>query len=107
MQKVVRVKLTVEAYVREQYHRQMHPPSPCPNCGRFHRLWVHAYYERYTTDSVGKPIAFRVRRFRCIYCAGPVSCLPVCAQPDSRISHTHHAACLKERTRGGNGGLPV
>ena len=46
MQKIVRVKLSVEAYVREQYHRQMRPPSQCPNCGRFRRLWGHAYYER-------------------------------------------------------------
>ena len=49
----MRVKLTVEEYVREQYHRQMRRPSQCPNCGRFHRLWVHAYYDRDTTDSLG------------------------------------------------------
>jgi len=68
MQKLVRVKLSAEAYVREQFHRQMRPPSQCPNCGRFHRLWGHAYYERGGTDSCGKVIAFWVRRFRCTYC---------------------------------------
>ncbi len=76
MQKIVRVKLPVEAYVREQFHRQMRPPSQCPNCGRFHRLWGHAYYERGATDSCGKVIAFWVRRFRCTYCRVTVSCLP-------------------------------
>ena len=75
MQKLVRVKLSVEEYVREQYHRQMRPPSQCPNCGRFHRLWGHAYYERGTTDSWGKAIAFWVRRFRCADCEITVSCL--------------------------------
>jgi len=33
MQKLVRVKLSVEEYVREQFHKQMRPPLQCPNCG--------------------------------------------------------------------------
>jgi hypothetical protein len=94
MQKIVRVKLTVETYVRDQYHAQMRPPSQCPNCGWLHRLWAHAYYQRYTTDSVGKPIAFWVRRFRCTYCRVTVSCLPCFAQPYRLVNHTTLEAFL-------------
>jgi len=50
MQKLVRVKLSVEEYVRERFHKQMRPPSQCPNCGRFHRLWALGYYKRASTD---------------------------------------------------------
>ncbi len=99
MQKIVRVKVSVEAYVREQAHRQMSPPSQCPNCGRFHRLWAHGYYRRYSTESVGKPIAFRVRRFLCTYCRVTVSCLPCFAQPYRLVNHTTLDAFLKGRTR--------
>jgi hypothetical protein len=99
MQKIVRVKLTVEAYVREQFHRQMRRPSQCPNCGRFHRLWAHAYYQRDTTDSVGKPIAFWVRRFRCTYCWVTVSCLPCFAQPYRLVNHATLEAFLNGRCR--------
>ena len=97
MQKLVRVKLSVEAYVREQYHRQMRPPSQCPNCGRFRRLWGHAYYERGTTDLCGKAIAFWVRRFRCAYCKVTVSCLPRFAQPYRLVNHTTLEAFVKGR----------
>ena len=97
MQKVVRVKLSVEAYVREQFHRQMRPPSQCPNCGRFHRLWGHAYYERGGTDTCGKVIAFWVRRFRCTYCKITVSCLPRFAQPYRLVNHTTLEAFVKGR----------
>jgi len=99
MQKIVRVKLTVEAYVREQFHRQMRRPSQCPNCGRFRRLWAHAYYQRDTTDLVGKPIAFWVRRFRCTYCRVTVSCLPCFAQPYRLVNHTTLETFLKGRHR--------
>ena len=95
----MRVKLTVEAYVREQFHRQMRPPSQGPNCGRFHRLWAHAYYKRDTTDSAGKPIAFWVRRFRCTYCRITVSCLPCFAQPYRLVNHTTLEAFLNGRCR--------
>ncbi|MFC1453328.1 hypothetical protein ACFLSJ_08305 [Verrucomicrobiota bacterium] len=50
MQKLVRVKLSVEAYVREQFHSQMSPPSQCPNCGRFRRLWALGYYQVWLTS---------------------------------------------------------
>jgi len=99
MQKLVRVKLSVEAYVRERYHRQMRPPSQCPNCGRFHRLWAHGYYERDSTDLLGKVIAFWVRRFRCTYCKITVSCLPRFAQPYCLVSHATLTAFLKGRHR--------
>ena len=49
MQKLVRVKLSVEEYVREEFHKQMRPPPQSPNCGRFRLLWAHAYCRRYTT----------------------------------------------------------
>jgi len=88
MQKLVRVKLSVEAYVREQYHRQIRPPSQCPSCGRFHRLWALGYYQRYTTGALGKAIALLVRRFRCTYCRVTVSCLPCFAQPYRLVNHT-------------------
>ncbi|MDA0991560.1 MAG: DUF6431 domain-containing protein [Verrucomicrobia bacterium] len=95
MQKLVRVKLSVEAYVGEQFHRQMRPPSQCPNCGRFHRLWGHAYYERGGTDLSGKVIAFWVRRFRCTYCRVTVSCLPCFAQPYRLVNHATLEAFVK------------
>ena len=50
MQKLVRAKLSAEEYVREQFHKQMRPPSQCPNCGRCHRLWALGYYKRDSTD---------------------------------------------------------
>lgn len=95
MQKLVRVKLSVEAYVREQYHRQMSPPSQCPSCGRFHRLWALGYYQRYTTGALGKAIALLVRRFRCTYCRVTVSCLPCFAQPYRLVNHTTLEAFVK------------
>ena len=99
MQKIVRVKLTVEEYVREQYHRQMPRPSQCPNCGRFHRLWAHAYYDRDTTDSVGESITFWVRRFLCTFCRVTVSCLPCFAQPYRFVNHTTLEAFVKGEHR--------
>jgi len=99
MQKLVRVKLSVEAYVRAQYHRQMRPPSQCSNCGRFRRLWALGYYRRYTTGTLGKAIAFLVRRFRCMYCRVTVSCLPRFAQPYRLVNHTTLEAFLKGRHR--------
>lgn len=95
MQKLMRVKLSVEAYVREQYHRQMSPPSQCPSCGRFHRLWALGYYQRYTTGALGKAIALLVRRFRCTYCRVTVSCLPCFAQPYRLVNHTTLEAFVK------------
>jgi hypothetical protein len=97
MQKVRRVKLTVEAYVKEQFHKRMRPPEECPNCGRLHRLWGHAYYERYSTDAEGKPLAFWVRRFLCTCCGITVSCLPCFAQPYRLVNHTTLEAFLKGR----------
>ena len=57
MQKLVRVKLSVEAYVREQFHKQMRPPSQCPNCGRFRRL---------STDAIALYVPPRLRRLMMI-----------------------------------------
>ncbi|TFH14231.1 MAG: hypothetical protein E4H02_10295 [Lentisphaerales bacterium] len=94
------MKLSVEAYVREQFHKQMRSPSQCPNCGRFHRLWALGYYQRYTTGLLGKAIAFLVRRFRCTYCRMTVSCLPCFAQPYRLVNHTTLEAFLKGRHRG-------
>jgi hypothetical protein len=99
MQKIVRMKLSVEAYVGEQFHRRMRPPSQCPNCGRFHRLWALGYYPRYTTGALGKAIAILVRRFRCRYCWVTVSCLPSFAQPYRLVNHTTLEAFLKGRHR--------
>ena len=90
-----RVKLTIEAYVREQFHQRMRPPEQCPNCGRFHRLWAHGYYERYSTEAAGKPIAFWVRRFQCAACGITVSCLPGFAQPYRLVNHMTLDAFLK------------
>lgn len=84
----MRIKLTVKAYVQEQFHERMRPPEECPNCGWFHRLWAHGYYERFTTDEIGAPIRFLVRRFRCTYCKITVSCLPHFAQPYRLVCHT-------------------
>jgi hypothetical protein len=95
MQKLRRVKLTVEAYVREQFHQRMRPPEECPNCGRLHRLWAHGYYERYSTESVGKAISFWVRRFLCTFCGITVSCLPCFAQPYRLVNHMTLEAFLK------------
>ena len=97
MQKLVRVKLSVEAYVREQFHKQMRPPLQCPNCGRIRRLWALGYYQRYTTGALGKAIAILVRRFRCTYCKITVSCLPSFAQPYRLVGHTTLEAFVKGR----------
>lgn len=99
MQKIVRVKLSVEAYVLEQYHAQMRPPSQCPNCGQLHRLLALGYYQRYTTGLLGKAIAFLVRRFRCTHCRLTVSCLPCFAQPYRLVNHTTLEAFLNGRCR--------
>ena len=99
MQKIVRVKHTVETYVLEEHHAQMRPPSHCPNCGRLHRLWSLGYYQRYTTGLLGKAIAFLVRRFRCTYCRLTVSCLPCFAQPYRLVNHTTLEAFLNGRYR--------
>jgi hypothetical protein len=95
MQKLRRVKLTAEAYVREQFHTRMRPPEECPNCGRLHRLWVHGYYGRWTTDEVGKALRFLVRRFLCTFCGITVSCLPCFAQPYRLVNHTTLEAFLR------------
>ena len=95
MQKLVRVKLSVESYVREQFHRQMRPPSQCPNCGRFRRLWALGYYQRYTTGVLGRAVAFLVRRFRCRDCRVTVSCLPCFALPYRVVNHTTLEAFVK------------
>jgi hypothetical protein len=95
MQKLRRVKLTAEAYVREQFHARMRPPEECPNCGRLHRLWAHGYYGRWTTDALGKALHFLVRRFLCTFCEITVSCLPCFAQPYRLVNHTTLEAFLK------------
>lgn len=95
MQKVRRIKLTVEAYVKELFQTRMRAPEQCPNCGRFHQLWGHAYYGRWTTDCLGKAIRFLVRRFLCMHCGITVSCLPHFAQPYRLVNHTTLEAFLK------------
>ena len=97
MQKLVRVKLSVEEYVREQFHKEMRPPLQCPNCGRIRRLWALGYYQRYTTGALGKAIAFLVRRFRCRDCKISVSCLPRFAQPYRLVNHTTLESFIKGR----------
>ena len=97
MQKLVRLKLSVEEYVQEQFHRRMRPPSQCPNCGRLRQLWALGYYRRYTTGELGKAIAFLVRRFRCTCCRVTVSCLPCFAQPYRLVNHTTLEAFVKGR----------
>lgn len=99
MQKVRRVKLTVEAYVRELFQKRMRAPEQCPNCGRFHQLWGHGYYGRWTTDALGKAIWFLVRRFLCMHCGITVSCLPYFAQPYRLVNHTTLEAFLKGHSR--------
>ncbi|MBT7065703.1 MAG: hypothetical protein HN919_05330 [Verrucomicrobia bacterium] len=99
MQKLVWVKLSVEAYVREQFHKQMRPPLQCPSCGRVRRLWALGYYQRYTTGALGKAIAILVRRFRCTACRVTVSCLPCFAQPYRLINHATLEAFVKGEHR--------
>jgi len=95
MQKVRRIKLSVEAYVQQEFHKRMRPPEDCPNCGRFHGLWAHGYYARDSTESLGKVIRFLVRRFLCMYCGITVSCLPCFAQPYRLVNHATLDAFLK------------
>jgi hypothetical protein len=87
MQVVRRIKLPIEEYVGQEFHKRMRAPEQCPNCGRFHRLWAHGYYERDSTESTGKALRFLVRRFLCIACKITVSCLPDFAQPYRLVSH--------------------
>jgi hypothetical protein len=97
VQRVVRVKLAIEQYVQEQFHKRMRPPSQCPNCGRFHGLWGHAYYERGGTDTIGTLITFWVRRFICQHCGITVSLLPFFAQPYRLVNHMTLEAFLEQR----------
>jgi hypothetical protein len=97
MQKLTRIRLTVEAYVLEQFHTRMRPPEQCPNCGGLHRLWAHGYYRRYSTEAAGRPIAFLVRRFLCVSCEVTVSCLPYFAQPYRLINHATVQGFLEGR----------
>lgn len=101
MQVLRRIKLSVEEYVRQAFHKQMRAPDSCPNCARLHRFWAHGYYERYGTDKDGKPVAFYVRRFLCTFCRLSTSCLPCFAQPYRLISHAtldaFLAACDQRR----------
>lgn len=91
------MKLSIEQYVGEQFHKRMRAPPQCPNCGRFHGLWGHAYYERDGTDTIGKLIMFRVRRFRCRHCRITVSLLPFFAQPYRLVNHMTLEAFLEQR----------
>jgi len=95
MQKLRRVKLTAEAYVREQFHARMRPPEECPNCGRLHRLWRMGITAGGRRNALGKALHFLVRRFLCTFCEITVSCLPCFAQPYRLINHTTLEAFLK------------
>ena len=100
MQKVVRVKHTVESYVQQNFHQRMRAPEECPQCHRYHRFQAHGYYERFATDRMGKVLRIRVRRFLCTHCARTLSCLPYFLQPYRLISNpTMEAFMLGEGQR--------
>lgn len=81
MQTIINANASPETYAREDRHTRVCSPQCCPACGQGNGLKAHGYYQRYTTDASGKPIALRVRRFKCRNCATTVSCLPNFAQP--------------------------
>jgi len=95
MQRLVRVPVSVEVYVGENFHRRVLAPSSCPNCGRFDSLWGHGFYRRFCTDAHGKPIGLWVRRFLCRLCRVTLSCLPRFAQPYRLVNHTTLEAFIK------------
>jgi len=97
MQVIIRVKLRVEEYVEQKFHRRMRPPKRCGNCGRFWTLKPHAYYSRYTTDTEGAPMEFKVRRFVCEQCPGTTSCLPSFAQPYRLVGNRTIQAFVRGR----------
>ncbi len=98
MQVIIRVKLSVEEYVEQKFHRRMRPPKRCGNCGRFWTLKPHAYYRRYTTDAEGSPTEFKVRRFACTQCLCTTSCLPSFAQPYRLVAGETIEAFIKDDT---------
>ena len=67
--------------MEQAYHRRVRPPGLCGNCGGHATLKVLAYYSRDTTGAMGKPVRFRVARFRCTACGKTTSCLPSFALP--------------------------
>ena len=95
MQKVVRVKHTVESYVRENFQQRLRAPSECPRCHRYHRFQAHGYYGRYATDRTGKTLRIEVRRFLCTSCARTLSCLPDFLQPYRLISNPTMEAFMR------------
>lgn len=93
MQIVISATAKPELYALANRHTNVCAPRCCPACGRENGLKAHGYYQRHTTDAVGKPILFHVRRFKCRVCGTTVSCLPDFAQPYRLVSsETIHRA---------------
>ena len=81
MQVIIRVELSVEQYVEEEFHRRVRPPRQCGNCERMGTLKPLGSYDRYTTGALGDLVQFSVARFICAGCERTTSCLPSFAQP--------------------------
>jgi len=87
MQIIVRVNISVDQYVEDEFHKRIRVPNRCGNCGKFYNFVIHGYYERYTTNASGVVVSFKVARFKCKYCNRTMSCLPSFAHPYRLIAN--------------------
>jgi len=98
MQVLVKTTTTVEEYTNHSVHKQIMPPANCANCCKPSTLRAHGYYERYTTDSKGKDIPLKVKRFYCESCRKTTSCLPHFVQPYRKINNATIEAAILNKT---------
>jgi hypothetical protein len=81
MQMIIQLKMNVDQYVEQEFHKRVLAPEHCGNCGKVASLNILSSYERYTTNDSGAVVLFRVARFVCKVCKLTTSCLPSFAQP--------------------------
>lgn len=98
MQEILRVELTVEQYVEQEYHRRVRPPERCGNCKAIGTLKVHGSYGRYTTGASGDAVRFGVARFLCRACHRTTSRLPLFAQPYRLVANKTIQAFVEGKT---------
>lgn len=81
MQVIVKMRCRPEEYVNSSLHATVRPPRLCPCCTKRNQLEALCYYDRGVTDTEGRTIEIKVRRFECQHCGVTVSCLPSFALP--------------------------
>jgi hypothetical protein len=82
MQLIWRCDLLVEDYVATEAQNAAIRPEICPHCGRSSCLRALGYYSRsISSNTSGRILVARVRRFRCRLLGKTVSLLPSFAHP--------------------------